>query len=226
MLACHRALLRRASARRSARRRSAGRSPAHAARRLQGARGHDRAGARKAMHARPRFSGPGKAATTASARARVILLAGLRPAGAAARDQRRHHPAAGPARRRRRWSPAAPAAAARSSTTWARRTAAHAFAGATSMPGRRSIEREPIDAIIVNASGCGTTVKDYGHLLARDPGYAERAAKISALAKDVTEFLASTTSARRSAGRRSASPITPPARCSTASASPTSRRCC
>jgi glycolate oxidase iron-sulfur subunit len=46
-----------------------------------------------------------------------------------------------------------------------------------------------IDAIIVNASGCGTTVKDYGYLLKDDPAYAERAAKISSIAKDISEFL-------------------------------------
>ena len=48
----------------------------------------------------------------------------------------------------------------------------------------------PLDAIIITASGCGTTIKDYGHMLRLDPVYAERAAKISALAKDITEFLA------------------------------------
>jgi glycolate oxidase iron-sulfur subunit len=47
----------------------------------------------------------------------------------------------------------------------------------------------PLDAIIVTASGCGTMVKDYGHLLARDRGYAVRAAEISALARDITEFM-------------------------------------
>ncbi len=47
-----------------------------------------------------------------------------------------------------------------------------------------------LDAILVTASGCGTSVKDYGHLLAYDPAYAERAKRISALAKDITEFLA------------------------------------
>ena len=46
-----------------------------------------------------------------------------------------------------------------------------------------------VDAIIVNASGCGTMVKDYGNLLAREPEYAERAADIAALASDITEFL-------------------------------------
>ena len=50
---------------------------------------------------------------------------------------------------------------------------------------------DPVDAVIVNASGCGTTVKDYGHLLKREPKYAERAARIAGMARDVTEFLGS-----------------------------------
>jgi glycolate oxidase iron-sulfur subunit len=53
----------------------------------------------------------------------------------------------------------------------------------------RDIDKGGVDAIIINTSGCGTTVKDYGELLAHEPRYAERAKKISALAKDVTEFL-------------------------------------
>ena len=44
-----------------------------------------------------------------------------------------------------------------------------------------------LDAIVVNASGCGTMVKDYGFLLRSDPAYAEKAARVSALAKDVSE---------------------------------------
>jgi glycolate oxidase iron-sulfur subunit len=56
--------------------------------------------------------------------------------------------------------------------------------------GRVMAKGEPVDAVIVNASGCGTTVKDYGHLLKGDPRYAEVAAKIAGLARDVTEFLA------------------------------------
>ena len=51
--------------------------------------------------------------------------------------------------------------------------------------------RAPVDAIVINASGCGTMVKDYGHLLRHHQGYARHAAEISELAKDVTEFLAS-----------------------------------
>jgi glycolate oxidase iron-sulfur subunit len=46
------------------------------------------------------------------------------------------------------------------------------------------------DAILINTSGCGTTVKDYGFMLRTDPAYAERAARISSLAKDISEFLA------------------------------------
>jgi glycolate oxidase iron-sulfur subunit len=54
-------------------------------------------------------------------------------------------------------------------------------------------ERERIagglDAIVINASGCGTTVKDYGFMLREDPAYAEKAARIAALARDVTEII-------------------------------------
>ena len=51
------------------------------------------------------------------------------------------------------------------------------------------IEKGGLDAIVVNASGCGTTVKDYGHMLRLDPAYAEKAARVSALAKDISEYL-------------------------------------
>lgn len=46
-----------------------------------------------------------------------------------------------------------------------------------------------VEAILMTASGCGVTVKEYGHLLANDPAYAERAAKISALTKDLSEIM-------------------------------------
>jgi len=46
-----------------------------------------------------------------------------------------------------------------------------------------------LDAVLVTASGCGTTIKDYGHLFAEDPAYAEKAKTISALALDITEYL-------------------------------------
>ena len=54
----------------------------------------------------------------------------------------------------------------------------------------READGEGLDAIIVNASGCGTTIKDYGYMLRLDPAYAEKAARVSSLARDVTEFLA------------------------------------
>ena len=55
---------------------------------------------------------------------------------------------------------------------------------------QREIEGGGLEAIVVTASGCGTTIKDYGFMLRDDPLYAERATRISALAKDVTEYLA------------------------------------
>jgi glycolate oxidase iron-sulfur subunit len=54
----------------------------------------------------------------------------------------------------------------------------------------RAAAGEGLDAIVINASGCGTTVKDYGYLLRTDPAYADKAARISALAKDITELMA------------------------------------
>ena len=51
------------------------------------------------------------------------------------------------------------------------------------------IREKPLDAIIVTTSGCGTMVKDYGNILARDRGYAERAAYVAALTRDITEFI-------------------------------------
>ena len=46
-----------------------------------------------------------------------------------------------------------------------------------------------VEAIVMNASGCGVTVKDYGHLLRDDPAYADKAARISALTRDLSELL-------------------------------------
>jgi len=46
-----------------------------------------------------------------------------------------------------------------------------------------------VEAIIMNASGCGVTVKEYGHILQDDPAYAAKAARISALTKDLSELL-------------------------------------
>ncbi|MEY2621209.1 MAG: putative Glycolate oxidase iron-sulfur subunit [Pseudomonadota bacterium] len=46
-----------------------------------------------------------------------------------------------------------------------------------------------IEAIVVNASGCGVTVKDYGHLLRHDPAYADKARRVSELTRDLSECL-------------------------------------
>ncbi len=51
------------------------------------------------------------------------------------------------------------------------------------------VSQGKVEAIVMNASGCGVTVKDYGHALARDPDYAERAQRIAALTRDLSELL-------------------------------------
>jgi glycolate oxidase iron-sulfur subunit len=58
---------------------------------------------------------------------------------------------------------------------------------------RRTIdvfETADVDCIITNAGGCGSNVKEYGHLLRDDPAYAKRAAHFASRCRDVTEFLA------------------------------------
>ena len=136
----------------------------------------------------PKFDGPGTAATQEKRRAKVIMLAGcaqqvLRPdindatirmlarrgvdvvvaAGAGCCGALVHH--------------------------MGREKESHAFVKANIDAWSKIIEREPVDAIIINASGCGTTVKDYGHMMARVEGYAFRAAKISSITMDISEFL-------------------------------------
>jgi glycolate oxidase iron-sulfur subunit len=55
----------------------------------------------------------------------------------------------------------------------------------------REAEQNGLDAILVTTSGCGTVIKDYGYMLREDRDFAGPAAKISALAKDITEYLGS-----------------------------------
>jgi glycolate oxidase iron-sulfur subunit len=52
-----------------------------------------------------------------------------------------------------------------------------------------AFEKAQVDAVIVNAAGCGSNVKEYGHLLRDDPEYAERAKAFAAKCRDVSEFL-------------------------------------
>ena len=53
----------------------------------------------------------------------------------------------------------------------------------------REIETDGLDAILITASGCGTTIKDYGYMLRGDPAYADKAARVSALARDISEYM-------------------------------------
>jgi glycolate oxidase iron-sulfur subunit len=53
----------------------------------------------------------------------------------------------------------------------------------------REIDGEGLDAILVTASGCGTMLKDYGFMLRTDARYADKAAKVSALAQDISQYL-------------------------------------
>ncbi len=136
----------------------------------------------------PRFEGPGTAVTEEERRARVILLTGcaqqvLRPgindstirllarrgvdvivaAGTGCCGALTYHLGE---------EQAAIAYAKRNVDAWS-----------------KELAKGPVDAVIINASGCGTMVKDYGHLLKRDPDYAARAARISELARDIAEFV-------------------------------------
>jgi glycolate oxidase iron-sulfur subunit len=65
----------------------------------------------------------------------------------------------------------------------------HVLAKANIAAWSRELEIEGLDAVLINTSGCGTTVKDYGFMFRDDPLWAGRAARISALARDVSELL-------------------------------------
>jgi len=52
-----------------------------------------------------------------------------------------------------------------------------------------TFERENLDYFVINAAGCGSTIKEYGYLLRDDPEYAERAKAFSAKVRDISEFL-------------------------------------
>jgi glycolate oxidase iron-sulfur subunit len=65
----------------------------------------------------------------------------------------------------------------------------HGFARANILAWSREIEDGGLDAIVINASGCGTTVKDYGYMFRDDPELAGKAAKVSAITRDVTELM-------------------------------------
>ncbi len=54
----------------------------------------------------------------------------------------------------------------------------------------RTFEEDPVDAVLVNAAGCGSNLKEYGRLFAGDPKWAARAAAFASKVRDVTEFVA------------------------------------
>jgi glycolate oxidase iron-sulfur subunit len=64
------------------------------------------------------------------------------------------------------------------------------------------VEGGDVEAIVITASGCGVTVKEYGHLLAQDPLYAAKAARISAMTKDLAEVVDEKMIPLQSAGER------------------------
>ena len=65
----------------------------------------------------------------------------------------------------------------------------HAQATANIAAWTREIDGVGLDAIIINASGCGTTVKDYGFMFRGDPAMREKAEQVSALSRDISEYL-------------------------------------
>jgi glycolate dehydrogenase iron-sulfur subunit len=79
---------------------------------------------------------------------------------------------------------------------------ARARANVTAWTGEAA--RGGLDAILVTTSGCGTVIKDYGYMLREDPAFKGPAAKVSALAKDITEYLAGLELQGREKGQTSA----------------------
>ena len=100
----------------------------------------------------------------------------LRAGRAGARHQRRDDPVAQSRRRRCGSAATARPAAARCCITWAEGPAL-AQARANVDAWTREIDNGGLEAIVITASGCGTTIKDYGFMLADDPAYAEKAAR-------------------------------------------------
>jgi glycolate oxidase iron-sulfur subunit len=66
---------------------------------------------------------------------------------------------------------------------------AHASAAANIRAWTAEKRAAGLDAIVINTSGCGTTVKDYGHMFRTDPALAEDAKTVAAMARDISELL-------------------------------------
>ena len=65
----------------------------------------------------------------------------------------------------------------------------HAQAAANIAAWTAELDGEGLDAIVINASGCGTTVKDYGYMFRTDPALKDPAARVSDLTRDISEYL-------------------------------------
>jgi glycolate dehydrogenase iron-sulfur subunit len=70
-----------------------------------------------------------------------------------------------------------------------REAQAHAQAAATIAAWTAEMDGEGLDAIVINASGCGTTVKDYGFMFRNDDALHDGAARVSAITRDISEYL-------------------------------------
>ena len=70
-----------------------------------------------------------------------------------------------------------------------RTSASHAQAAANIAAWTAELDGEGLDAIVINASGCGTTVKDYGYMFRTDAAMKDRAARVSDLTRDISEYL-------------------------------------
>ena len=70
-----------------------------------------------------------------------------------------------------------------------REEAAHNYARANIDAWIAEMDGDGLDAILITTSGCGTTVKDYGFMFRNEPEYADKARRVSAIAKDISEYL-------------------------------------
>ena len=65
----------------------------------------------------------------------------------------------------------------------------HESAAANIRAWAREMDGEGLDAVVINASGCGTTVKDYGYMFRHDPAMAKDAERVSLITRDITELM-------------------------------------
>jgi glycolate oxidase iron-sulfur subunit len=70
-----------------------------------------------------------------------------------------------------------------------REAESHSFAKRNIDAWIKEMDGAGLDAIVITTSGCGTTIKDYGHMFRNDPAYSDKAARVSAIAKDITEVI-------------------------------------